>query len=130
MRLFLPTHTFLLSAAPDSPDRLPRGADLHPQHSVRGARLALSFHSRRVCAGPGGDGHDHAAHTHRHVFRGQAERPPGLLHLLPRHLDADLNDLCVQLHPRVHTRDLLQQNWSQEKWGEGEKHNVTSDRHH
>ena len=89
---------FLFPAPPDSPDRLPRGADLHPEHGVRGAGLALPLHPGRVCAGPGGDGDDHPAHPHRHVLRRQAERPPRLLHLLPRHLDADLHDLCVQLH--------------------------------
>ena len=50
----------------------------------------------------GGDGDDDPADPHRHVQRGAAGRPAGLLRLPARHLDALLHDLCVLQYPGVY----------------------------
>ena len=59
----------------------------------------------------------------------QAERAPGLLHLLPGHLDADLHDLRLQLHLRVHHCDLPQQVGEQEEREQGQLNIIIISRH-
>ena len=66
---------------------------------------------------------------HSSLLGPQVERAPGLLHLLSGHLDADLHDLRLQVHLRVHHYDLPQQVGQQGEWEQGQLNIIIISRH-
>ena len=69
--------------------------------------------------------YDDTSNLDSNVQRCATKRSPGLLHLLPGHLDVDLHDLRLLLHPGVHRGDGSQQDGGQETGGDGEWQSIS-----